>query len=246
MRGFLRLVSGAVLVCVAVSAHAQPVDPTKPAPPATPPPASTPPAPVKPAGSGDAQYDSRLREIEERVVDIKERIFKTKTRLQLLKEQILNNVVAESRSVLVHRNEMGSYFTLESVIYYLDGKKIYFQDNKNGVLDDRREFEIYNGTIIPGNHALSVELVYKGNSRLFSYLEGYVFKLKSSYTFYAAKGRVTKVIVVGFERGGLDTDLEDKPYVKYEIQQQENKNAPKDADKSSGDKAGESVPAEGK
>ncbi len=118
---------------------------------------------------------------------------------------------------------MGSYFTLDSVLYYLDGRKIYYQDNKTGVLDERREFEIYNGTIIPGNHALSVELVYKGNSKLFTYLEGYVFKIKSSYTFYAAKGRVTKVAVVGFERGGLDTDLEDKPYVKYEIQQQENR-----------------------
>ena len=118
---------------------------------------------------------------------------------------------------------MGAFFELQSVLYYLDGKKIYYQDNSNGLLDKRKEFEIYNGSIIPGNHALTVEMVYRGNSNLFSYLKGYVFKLKSSYTFYAAKGRVTQVAVVGFERGGIGTDLEDKPYIKYEVKQVQNR-----------------------
>ena len=194
-------------------------------------PAASKPAASKPAASGpvrmpkagDAQYEARLRQIEERVVGIKERIFQTKTRLLLLKEQILDNVIAESRSVLIHRNDMGTFFELQSVLYYLDGKKIYYQDNSNGLLDKRKEFEIYNGSIIPGNHALTVELVYRGNSNLFSYLKGYVFKLKSSYTFYAAKGRVTQVAVVGFERGGIGTDLEDKPYIKYEVKQVQNR-----------------------
>jgi len=175
--------------------------------------------------AGDAQYEARLRQIEERVVGIKERIFQTKTRLLLLKEQILDNVIAESRAVLIHKNEMGSFFELQSVLYYLDGKKIYYQDNSNALLNTRKEFEIYNGSVIPGNHALTVELVYRGNSDLFSYLEGYVFKLKSSYTFYAARGRVTEVSVVGFERGGVGTDLEDKPYIRYEVKQIQNRTA---------------------
>ncbi len=172
---------------------------------------------------GDAQYDAKLRQIEERVVSIKERIFNTKTRLLLLKEQILEQVVAESRAVLIHRNEMGNFFLLKEVTYYLDGKKIYYQDNSNGLLSQRKEFEIYNGSVIPGNHSLSVEMVYQGNSDLFSYLKGYVFKLKSSYTFYATKGRITEVGIVGYERGGVGTDLEDKPYIKYEVKLIQNK-----------------------
>lgn len=200
-----------------------------PAPAAPAAPAAAPVAPAKPAAkstvarSGDAEYEARLRSIEEKVVGIKERIFQTKTRLLLLKEQILDNVIAESRAVLLHKNDMGSFFELQQVLYYLDGKKIYYQDNSNGLLEKRREFEIYNGSIIPGNHALTVELVYRGNSSLFSYLKGYVFKLKSSYTFYAAKGRVTQVDVVGFERGGVGTDLEDKPYIKYDVKQIQNR-----------------------
>lgn len=154
---------------------------------------------------------------------IKEKIFQTKTRLLLLKEQILDNVIQESRAVLRHKNEMGSFFELTKVLYYLDGKKIYYQDNSNGLLHKRPEFEIYNGSIIPGNHSLTVELVYRGRSNLFSYLKGYVFKLRSAYTFYAAKGRITQVSVIGYERGGIGTDLEDKPYIKYEVKQIQNR-----------------------
>lgn len=222
------------------SALAQADKPTPAAPaPGTPAPAPAPgtpapgaPAPATPAAdapavvvpqAGDAQYEAKLRQIEERVVGIKERIFNTKTRLLLLKEQILEQVVAESRAVLIHRNEMGNFFLLKEVTYYLDGKKIYYQDNSNGLLNQRKEFEIYNGSVIPGNHSLSVEMVYQGNSDLFSYLKGYVFKLKSSYTFYATKGRITEVGVVGYERGGVGTDLEDKPYIKYEVKLIQNK-----------------------
>ncbi|MBI5608276.1 MAG: dihydrolipoamide acetyltransferase, partial [Deltaproteobacteria bacterium] len=132
-------------------------------------------------------------------------------------------VIAESRAVLVHKNDMGNFFLLKEVTYFLDGKKIYYQDNANGLLSQRKEFEIYNGSVIPGNHSLSVEMVYQGNSDVFSYLKGYVFKLKSSYTFYATKGRITEVGIVGYERGGVGTDLEDKPYIKYEVKLIQNK-----------------------
>ena len=180
----------------------------------TPPPApSAEPATMPPA------YDIKLRELEENVVGLKEKIFKSKTRLLLLKEQILHNVIAEARAVIVHNNDMGSSFTLEQVLYYLDNDKIYYQDNRDGVLDKNTEFEIFNGNVLPGNHMISVELVYRGNGTLFSYIDGYLFKIRSNYTFYASKGRITKIKVIGFERGGITTDLEQKPYVRYEVEQ---------------------------
>jgi hypothetical protein len=220
------LVGGSCALGRAVLAQPGPPAGAAPAKPAAAPAAVAPAADeAQVPAAGDAQYEARLRQIEERVVGIKERIFNTKTRLLLLKEQILDNVIAESRAVLVHKNEMGTFFELQSVLYYLDGKKIYYQDNANGLLNTRKEFEIYNGSVIPGNHALTVEMVYRGNSDLFSYLEGYVFKLKSSYTFYAQRGRVTEVAVVGYERGGVGTDLEDKPYIKYEVKQIQNRTA---------------------
>ena len=161
----------------------------------------------------------RFREIEERVADLKEKIYRSKSRLVLLREQILHNVIAEAKGIIVHRNEMGSAFSLEQVLYYLDGNKIYYQDNKSGSLDEHREFEIFSGNLMPGNHLISVEMVYRGSGGMFSYVDGYRFKLKSNYTFYATKGRITRVAIVGHERGGVTTSMEDKPYVSYEVQQ---------------------------
>lgn len=171
------------------------------------------------AASTGGPYKLQLRQLEERVADLKEKIFNSKSRLVLLKEQILHNVIAEAKGVLNHRNRMGAGFTLEQVLYHLDGNKIYFQDNKNGVLDEQREFEIFNGNLLPGNHLVSVELVYRGDGGFFSYVDGYRFKISSSYTFYASKGRIVKVSIVGHERGGLTTSMEDKPYVSYEVEQ---------------------------
>ncbi len=183
-------------------------------------PSDVPPGAVdeKPANLAPA-YDIKLRELEENVVGLKEKIFKSKTRLMLLREQILHNVIAEARATIVHRNEMGSAFTLEQVLYYLDNDKIYYQDNRDGVLDKNTEFEIFNGNVLPGNHMISVEMVYRGNGTLFSYIDGYLFKIRSNYTFYASKGRITQIKVVGYEKGGITTDLEQKPYVRYEVQQ---------------------------
>jgi len=180
----------------------------------------TPPA-AKKSGSSESlsAYNMKLRELEEKVVGLKEKIFKSKTRLLLLKEQILHNVIAEARAVIIHNNDMGPSFTLEQVLYYLDNDKIYYQDNKDGVLDEKTEFEIFNGNVLPGNHMVSVELVYRGNGTLFSYIDGYMFKIRSNYTFYASKGRITQIKVVGYERGGITTDLEQKPYVRYDVQQ---------------------------
>ena len=174
--------------------------------------------PAKKALSAPA-YNMKLRELEEKVVGLKEKIFKSKTRLLLLKEQILHNVIAEARSVIIHNNDMGSSFTLEQVLYRLDNDKIYFQDNKDGVLDQKTEFEIFNGNVLPGNHTISVELAYRGNGSIFSYIDGYFFKISSSYTFFATKGRITRIKVVGYEKGGITTDLEQKPYVRYDVQQ---------------------------
>jgi len=168
---------------------------------------------------GEERYDHELREIEERVVGLKEAVFKAKTRLMLLQEEILQNVIAEARAVIVHHNDMGSTFTLERVVYYLDTNRIYAQDNRDGQLDENETFEIFNGNVVPGNHLLTVQMDYRGNGTLFSYLDGYKFQLEANYTFFAAKGRVLRLTVVGYQKGGLTTDLKDRPSIKFQTQQ---------------------------
>jgi hypothetical protein len=183
------------------------------------------PGPAAPAATGDATgsstggYDIRLRSLQERVDTLKGRVFDSKTKLLILREQILHNLIAEARAVIVHVNEASSVLTLDEVLYFLDNEKIYYQSNRDGVLDDKREFTVFNGTLSPGNHFLSVEMVYRGNGKLFTYLSGYIFRIKASFNFYAAKGQEAQVKAVGYEKGGMTTRLEERPSVKFEFLQ---------------------------
>jgi hypothetical protein len=170
--------------------------------------------------TADEAFNTRVRTLEEQVVDLKEKVYRSKARLQLLQETVLGGDLSTgARAVLVHRNEMGDSFVLESVAYALDGAPLYTRTDEDEELNKRQEFEIFNGRIVPGQHQVAVRLVYRGHGYgVFSYLEGYRFKVQSSYTFNAEPGKVTTVRVVGFEKGGVTTDLQDRPAVRYDIE----------------------------
>jgi len=171
------------------------------------------------ASAASGAFDTKVRTLEEQVTDLKERVFRTKARLLLLQETVLGgDLSVGARAVLMHRNEMGGSFLLESVAYALDGAPIFTKSDVSGDLSKRQEFEIFNGRIVPGQHQVAVKLAYRGHGfGVFSYLEGYKFRVQSSYTFTAEPGRVTELKVVGFERGGITSDLKDKPSVRYDI-----------------------------
>jgi hypothetical protein len=173
----------------------------------------------KPALTAEEANELKVRTLEERVSDLKEKIFRTKARLMNLQEMVIGgDITTGAKAVLVHRNEMGSSFYLESVSYALDGAPIYTKVDVDGDLEKRDEFEIFNGRIVPGNHQIAVALVYRGHGYgVFSYLEGYKFKVQSSYTFNAEPGKVSTIKVVGFEKGGLTAELKDRPAVRYDV-----------------------------
>ena len=191
-------------------------------PPSAPPPASATPAPATPdpaAGAPTAagSYTVRLHDLERRVNELKEQIFRSKARLNLLKETVLHGVIAGARAIITHRNEMGSMYTPIRYIYALDGQEIYSKLDESGKLGDQKEIEVFNGSITPGNHTLSVQMVYQGNGYgVFSYLKGYKFTAKSSRTFTAPEGKQLQMKVVGFEKGNpVTTDPKDRPAVDF-------------------------------
>lgn len=171
------------------------------------------------SGAASAGDEPGARSLEERVSDLKEKIFRTKARLMNLQEMVIGgDATTGAKAVLVHRNEMGSAFYLESVAYALDGAPIYTKVDVDGDLEKRDEFEIFNGRMVPGDHQLAVQLVYRGHGYgIFSYLQGYKFKVQSSYTFNVESGKVNTIKVVGFERGGLTAQLQDRPAVRYDV-----------------------------
>jgi hypothetical protein len=178
-------------------------------------------APSKEAESADdgVSYEMRVKELEEKVNDLKEKIFRSKSRLVLLKETVLRGKIAGSKSVIVHKNDMGSALKLEQAIYSLDGNQIYNKLDRDGDLADKESIELFNGAIVPGKHNVSVMLIYRGNGYgVFSYLQGYKFTIRSSYTFTAEEGKTTEVKVIAFEKGNFTTALQDRPDVRYEIE----------------------------
>jgi len=194
-----------------------------PAPAPAPSPAGAPPAdpagapPAAAAGAGDSgAYTVRLRSLEKNVNELKEQIFRTKARLNLLKETVLGGVIGASRAVIHHKNEMGSSFRLIKAAFALDGVQI--AAKSEGGLADMQEFDVYNGAIQPGSHTLSVSLQYQGNGfGVFSYLKGYKFNVKSSHTFVAGESKSTNITVVGYEKGNITTQLSDKPAIDFRV-----------------------------
>jgi hypothetical protein len=225
MRSTLLLLTVILSLSASWFGWAQTPAPQSPTPAAqTPPPTSGTPAPTPapskpPAQTADEAFSTRVKTLEEKVVDLKEKIYRTKARLLLLQETVLGGDLSTgARAVIFHRNEMGAQFVLESVSYALDGSPIFTKVDTNGDLDKKQEFEIFNGRIIPGNHLIAVRMVYRGSGfGVFSYLEGYKFKLQSNQTFNAEGGKITSIKVVGFEKGGITTDLKDKPTIRYDI-----------------------------
>jgi len=220
MTGLSRLGLGVALVASLVWAQGAEAPPAEAADAGTPAAEATPPAPAAPnPQTADEAFATRVKTLEEQVVDLKEKIFRTKARLLLLQETVLGGDLSSgARAVIYHRNELGSTFVIESVAYALDGAPIFTKVDTQGDLDKREEFEIFNGRIVPGNHQIAVRMLLRGHGYgIFSYLEGYKFKLQSNFTFSAEAGKVTELKVVAAEKGGITADIKDKPDIQYRV-----------------------------
>jgi len=171
---------------------------------------------VKEEAIDSGTYGVRLRDLEQRINELKEQIFRSKARLSLLAETVLQGVVAGSQARIVHENKMGNSYRLVKVVYALDGAPIFNKADEEGALGDQDEFDIYNGSIVPGEHTLTVKLEYRGHGYgIFSYLKGYRFKVSSSHTFTAPEGKALTLSVVGYEKGGPTAPLEERPAVRF-------------------------------
>jgi hypothetical protein len=164
-----------------------------------------------------AAYNVKLRDLERKVNELKEQVFRSKARLNLLKETVLHGNVGGARSAIVFKNEMGSMYVPIKYTFALDGTEIFSKSDDTGKLGEQKEIEIYNGSITPGNHTLSVQLIFQGNAYgVFAYLKGYKFTARSSHSFTATEGKQLQLKVVGYEKGNaVTTDPKDRPAVDF-------------------------------
>jgi hypothetical protein len=179
------------------------------------PPADQPPAVEEPAQKSPPNV--RLRRIQQRIGSNKEQIWRDKTRIGLLTETgILPN--AQGQVAIVHENKMGGSFRLLKIVYALDGQVVFSRVDDTGKLHETKRFEIYRNNLLPGNHTVSVLLIYRGHGYgVFEYLRQYRFTVRSSYTLSVPEGQPTSMVVVGYEKGGVTTPLEKRPAVDYKV-----------------------------
>ncbi|MCP4677057.1 MAG: hypothetical protein GY854_16390 [Deltaproteobacteria bacterium] len=174
------------------------------------------PAPESTPKMQKGTYTVRLKDLESRVNRLKEQIFRSKARLSLLAETVLDRKIAGAKAMIVFRNEMGGSFRLVKAIFLLDGAPIFTKSDESDDLSDRDMINLFDGPVMPGDHTLSAVLHYRGHGYgIFSYLKGYSFKTRSSRTFTVNEGKALKLEVVGYEKGGVTTPLEERPDVRY-------------------------------
>jgi len=159
----------------------------------------------------------RLRRLEQNVQMLKERAWRSKARVGMLKEAVLGGGVG-ARATLVHRNDMGRAFNLVKVVYAVDGTQVFARHDAGGKLNEQRTIEILSGPIAPGNHTISVMLIYRGSGfGPFKYLKKYKYTVRSSHTFTAVEGKHTRIEIVGYEKGGWNTPLRQRPGVDFRV-----------------------------
>ena len=178
------------------------------------------PAPTAPppkAAAAPADYRQQIGALEARVTTLKDEVFRTRARLTALDAAVRQSAIAGAYVEIVHRNQMGSSFTLEKVTYRLDGTPIFERTAAEGALDDETAIPVHADALVPGDHTLDALMIYRGNGfGVFSYLRSYVFTLRSSHTFNIGEGKRIRVEVVGYEKGGATRSLEDRPDIRFE------------------------------
>ncbi|MCG3173481.1 MAG: hypothetical protein GMKNLPBB_01678 [Myxococcota bacterium] len=121
-----------------------------------------------------------------------------------------------TRIKIIHDNQMGSGFLLRQVRYVVDGQVIYNRDGeKDASLRTSKLFDAGTFPVKPGNHKLTVNLVYSGSARgIFDYMEDFRYRANKSENFSIKEGETIEIRVTGLEEGGIFTKPEDKPAVR--------------------------------
>lgn len=188
---------------------------------ATPP---TPPADAPPVGQSDTDVEiekidpEKLEGYEKDLDMLKERIFKSKSRLMQLYEQLKLGSVSLVGLSVKHTHKVGSTFKLESITYTLDGFEVYAAENdQENSLEKLQDTPVYEGSLLPGDHLLVVDMVFRGKGYgVFSYLNQYLFKVKSRYTFNVVEGDVVNLQVISYDKGSFLTPLKNRLQVSFE------------------------------
>lgn len=170
---------------------------------------------VAPNKGNKGQFSIKLRTLEEKINSLKDKIFRAKQKLSILHETVLSGSIAGARATITHRNDVGKAFSLVSMIYYLDDAPAFKRINAPKELK-QDNIIVFDGSLVPGPHHISVYLVYKGNGfGLFSYMKGYDLKTQSGKSFNIEEGTISEILITVKDKGSR-AKLDDRLYLQFD------------------------------
>ncbi|MCB9655468.1 MAG: hypothetical protein H6729_15210 [Deltaproteobacteria bacterium] len=169
------------------------------------------------AFSGTRTGTASVSELEKRFVELVDRIDLASQQVDVIKDSALGGVIERGKTVIVHKNDMGSGLELERAAYTLDGAPLFDTKDAPNTLS-AEDFELFNGPMEPGPHIITVSLVYRGTGGgLFSYLEGYRFKVESRYRLVVQEGRLNRLEIIAHTKDDMTQELKDRLAVRYAL-----------------------------
>lgn len=121
----------------------------------------------------------------------------------------VSHASAESRVPveIKHVEKLGTFFKLEAVTWELNGAPFVEQRTFEDPPGDIR----LRGELPTGLHALSVTLLYRGDSALFPYLNGYQFRVRARLVVQARPGWTLRIRTESYSRDALTREWAERP-----------------------------------
>ncbi|MEI6080281.1 MAG: hypothetical protein WCQ53_06580 [bacterium] len=155
-----------------------------------------------------------IKSIQEKVDAIRNRVLDAKSKLiETTKDEVIAKTPL-SYLVIEHKNNMSSRFSILSLTYILDGKRVYSDYDLYRIKKD--SYPVYNSFIAPGHHEVFVEMVCSGNEdSAFNYLRDYRIKVQARYPFVVANDKKITINGSSYESGTIFTSFKERPAMEF-------------------------------
>lgn len=165
--------------------------------------------------TGPIGYDLRMQELQGGLDELRDDVYRSRSRLFLLREQVLQDTLGGAQTIIKHVNDLGNGFRIVGAVYSLDGTQIYSASEETIDLHETKEIEIHRGSVLPGAHNLSVQLTIEGKVRgPFAYTRAYRFTVTTSHAFTVDAGQTIELDAIGYPLKGIDHYVE-RPQVRF-------------------------------
>lgn len=168
------------------------------------------------AAASSTQAPLEVRDLDQRVNRLKDDVYRLKSRLALLAESVMEGALSGARAVVTFENKLSPSFRVTRVTVSLDARTVFDRADETGRLGEVPAFEVFNGNLDPGNHAIAIQLELAGQGYgVFAYMQGYRFKVRSSHDFESPDGKTLNLKVVAYEEGRATKPMRERPALRF-------------------------------